>query len=64
MIDHRLIHGAQDSIRNVCRTWNLQKMTACMNHFTLNTKSTLIFYITSGAAVFDAMVGSSEVKAL
>ena|SRR5437879_2426579 len=51
VVDNRLIHCAQDAIRNVCRTWNLKEVTACMNHFPLEKRSNpIVFYITSPVA--------------
>jgi hypothetical protein len=38
VIDHRLVHGAQNAIGNVCGTRDLKKMTTCMNHLSLKEK--------------------------
>jgi hypothetical protein len=41
VIDHRLIHCPQNSVGDVRWTWNLKKMTACMNHFILEKVQSL-----------------------
>ena len=43
VIDHRLIHCPQDAVRNVGRSRNLKKMTACVNHFILDQSNLLAF---------------------
>jgi hypothetical protein len=72
MVNDGMVHGPEHAIGNIRRTWNLQKVAACMSHFFLRGLRSRIVHAGwtgkqpkaafFGSGIFRSLLGFEGVK--